>query len=96
MIRALALSWTGASLTAHIRRPGARAPVYVLALDPLAGGDGRGRCTALGGLGSVDVRFGPVVNADFHRPEPDERPAFIRDTRVTLSVVLGQFVRCWP
>jgi hypothetical protein len=57
------------------RDPGARAPVDVLAVDRLADGDGQGRCGALGGWGSVDVRFGRGVRADFHRPEPDERPA---------------------
>jgi hypothetical protein len=36
----------------------ARAPVDILAVDRLADGDGRGRCGALGGGGSVDVASG--------------------------------------
>ena len=67
----------------------ARAPVDVLAVDRLADGDGRGRCGALGSWGSVGVRFERGVRADFHPNRMRGLPG-IRDTRVTVSAVLGQ------
>jgi Protein of unknown function (DUF433) len=66
------------------------APVDVLAADRLADGDGRGRRGALGGWGSVDVRFGRGVRADSIDPNRMSGLPCIRDTRVTVSAVLGQ------
>jgi uncharacterized protein (DUF433 family) len=55
-----------------------------------ADGSGRGRCGALGGWGSVGVRFGVAyerISIDSNRMSG--LPC-IRDTRVTVSAVLGQ------
>jgi hypothetical protein len=56
----------------------------------MADGGGRGRCGALGGWGSVGVRFSRGVRADFHRPEPDEGPALHPGHPGDWGAVLGQ------
>ena len=40
--------------------------------------------------GLCGVFCGRGLRADYRQPEPDERPACIRDTRVMVSAVLGQ------
>jgi hypothetical protein len=71
----------------------ARAPADVSVVDRLEDGDGRGRCGALGGWGSVAVRFGRGIRANFIDPNRMSGLACIRYTPVTASAVLGSSPR---
>jgi hypothetical protein len=72
-------------------RQGARALVGVLAVDRLADGDGRGRCGALGGWDRSAYASGVAYEGISIDPNRMGGLPCIRDTRVTVRAVLGQF-----